>query len=536
MASVEQIERDLNGFWALFGASYVFFMQTGFAMLEAGCVRAKNTKNILIKNVLDACMAAISWWFVGWAFAYGTDGRHPNAFIGGTDFFSANKGWGDKGTAPTDSNAGNYWGNWLFQWAFSATASTIVSGAVAERCQFRAYLVYTTFMCGFVYPVVAHWGWSSEGFLSSEKPDPTLGANGMIDFAGSAVVHLTGGTAALMGALFLGPRIGKFDREGNPLELPGHSSVLAALGTLILWFGWYGFNSVSTLQFVGSMGVAQKVSVTTTLSAAFGGLTCLVIHTSLLHKPMDVGPILNGILAGLVAVTAGCSVIEPWAAAIIGTIGASLYYGASWLLQHKLRIDDPVDAAPVHLVNGTWGTLAAGLFATKYNTVTVYGTSPRDYGLLLGGGGRQFGVQVAGVAIIAAWSLTTMSACFMLLKRFDWLRVSAEVEISGMDKSKHGGDAYPDFSFIAGSSKGGSGNLSRQGSMDRLMLLTGDGLDKKHATTIRPGLPVAVMSVQEDPNAVSPFVGGANKEAWGKLGYTRPACNTPVYSDVFVDK
>mmetsp|Transcript_10004 Transcript_10004/g.13606 ORF Transcript_10004/g.13606 Transcript_10004/m.13606 type:complete len:458 (+) Transcript_10004:320-1693(+) len=427
----EAVASALDALWLLLGAYLVFFMQAGFAMLEAGSVRAKNTKNILLKNSLDACLGAIVWWAIGYPLAYGEGGPADNEFIGGTNFFMSEK----------KQSKDNYYAGWMFQWAFAAAAATIVSGAVAERCDFRAYLIYTTMITGFTYPVVVHWGWSSEGWLSPWITDgkPTMGANGMMDFAGSGIVHMTGGGAALMGAIFLGPRTGRFDLDGKVVDMPGHSSVLAALGTFILWFGWYGFNPVSTLS-MEYMDVAQKVAVTTTMSAASGGLSTLLIHVACGHQ-VDIGPLLNGILAGLVAITAPCSVVEPYAAFFIGTIAGGVYYGASTLLK-KLKIDDPLDAAPVHFFNGAWGIISIGLFANQDDTVNAFGLSSDDYGAFYGGGGKQLGVQLVGCLAIAAWTCGTSALLFGSLKAMKILRVPVSDEEKGLDMSHHGGGAY----------------------------------------------------------------------------------------------
>ena len=343
----------------------------------------------------------------------------------------------------------NYFAFWMFQWAFAATAATIVSGAVAERCKFVAYLVYTTCLTAFIYPVVVHWAWSSEGWLSAWTGDdaPYLKANGLIDFAGSGVVHMTGGAAALVGAVFLGPRTGRFTPTGAVVDMPGHSTVLAALGTFILWFGWYGFNPVSTLAFE-YMGDAARVAVTTTLSAAAGGCTTLAIHVALKNPP-DVFPALNGILAGLVSITAPCPVVEPWAAAFIGFVGGFVYYGSSSLLK-KLQIDDPLDASPVHFFCGIWGVLSVGLFAEKEYVGSVYAQDPDAYGAFMGGGGKQLGNQIIGVLAITGWVCSTCALVFGTLKALKMLRVSAEDEELGLDSSHHGGDAY---NFEAGKGK-----------------------------------------------------------------------------------
>lgn len=434
---------NLTTLWLLLGAYMVFLMQAGFALLEAGSVRAKNTKNILLKNLMDGCLGALVWWFIGFHLAYGTKdectgGSDCNGFVGNGKNVFMNK---VAELAPLGSS-GNYYAGWMFQWAFAAAAATIVSGAVAERCQFIAYLAYTTALTGVIYPVVVNWGWSSHGWLSPwTGTEPYLGANGMIDFAGSGIVHMTGGVAALVGAIFLGPRTGRFSPSGECIDMPGHSSVLVALGTFILWFGWYGFNPVSTLAFE-YMETAARVAVTTTLGAAAGGVTTLSIHYAL-TKSLDVGPMCNGILAGLVSVTGNCVVVEPWAAAIIGLIGGFVFYGSSALLK-KLKIDDPLDASPVHGFCGAWGVIAAGLFAKQKYVLNDYGAEggADDYGAFYGGGGKQLGNQIAGVLAIIAWVGGTSSILFFVLKYAGMLRVPVEEEEAGLDTSHHGGNAY----------------------------------------------------------------------------------------------
>jgi len=431
-------EKNLDILWLLFGAYLVFFMQCGFALLEAGSVRAKNTKNILLKNVLDACLGGIIWWTIGYPIALGDMGTDDTKGDVTQPFFMDRI----EGKATH-----TYYAMWMFQWAFAATAATIVSGAVAERCAFSAYLSYTFALTGFIYPVVVYWGWGAHGFLSAwTGEEPYLGANGLIDFAGSGVVHMTGGGAALMGAIALGPRTGRFaPRTGEVQDMPGHSTVLAALGTFILWFGWYGFNPVSTLAFE-YMQDAARAAVMTTLAACAGGATTLAIHVFLFRNPPDVSPALNGILGGLVSITGPCPVVDAWAAVLIGFIGAFVYYGSSKLLL-KLKIDDPLDASPVHFFCGAWGVIASGLFANKEFVGGVYGTSENDYGAFMGGGGKQLGVQVVGVLVIASWTCVTTGVVFGILKVAKLLRVSAEDEDQGLDSSHHGGDAY---NFAAG--------------------------------------------------------------------------------------
>lgn len=399
---------------------------------------------------MDGCLGALVWYFIGYHLAYGkkgyskpescTGGSDCNGFVGNGADVLMNKA---AELAPLgNAGSGHYYAEWMFQWAFAAAASTIVSGAVAERCKFGAYLAYTAALTGVIYPVVVNWGWSAHGWLSPwTGTEPYLGANGMIDFAGSGIVHMTGGVAALVGAIFLGPRTGRFSPSGECIDMPGHSSVLVALGTFILWFGWYGFNPVSTLAFE-YMETAARVAVTTTLGAAAGGVTALSIHYGF-TKSLDVGPMCNGILAGLVSITGNCVVIEPWAAALIGAIGAAIYYGFSALLR-KLKIDDPLDASSVHGACGAWGVIAAGLFAKQKYVLNDYGAEggADDYGALYGGGGKQLGNQIAGVLAIIAWVGFTSSVLFGVLKYAGMLRVPVEEEEVGLDTSHHGGNAY----------------------------------------------------------------------------------------------
>ncbi|CAD7695064.1 unnamed protein product [Ostreobium quekettii] len=444
-----QLSADLDILWLLFGAYLVFFMQCGFALLEAGSVRAKNTKNILLKNILDTALGSLVWWAWGYPFAYGENGKYPNEFIGGTNFFMSNSDDVSPRENEVDfNNANKYFALWLFSWAFATTATTIVSGAVAERCQFRAYVIYTIVLTGLVYPVVVHWAWSAEGWLSpfrvdeNGEPDVFLSHTvGFIDFAGSGVVHMTGGGAALMAATVLEARYGRFSAEGKPIGLPGQSVALATLGVFILWFGWYGFNPVSTAAFYNSMYVASKCAVTTTLAASAGCATVLTMHIFLEGAP-DITPALNGILAGLVSITAGCSVVEPYASVVIGMIGGVVYKASSASLL-KLRIDDPLDASPVHFFCGMWGVFAVGLFATPANLHNSYGVdrlkSRSEAGVLYGGDGRQLGAQTLGILAIGVWSISISLIMFLVLRYFGILRVPQDQEITGLDVSQHSG-------------------------------------------------------------------------------------------------
>jgi len=353
-------QEELNTFYLMWAGALIFLMQAGFATLSAGSIRAKNVKNILLKNLLDACIGAFAWYLLGYGFAYDVD-DNPNPFIGvGPSHFalSGHKDWDGA------ENKGYDWIMWYFQYAFCAAAATIVSGAVAERCQLMAYLVYSFCISGFVYPVVVHWVWDGAGFLSAFNKDHIM--SGVIDFAGSGVVHMTGGFAALVGAKILGPRTGRFERPG---DFDGHSTPLQLIGTFLLWFGWYGFNPGSTLVIHGYAHTMARTAVTTTLSAAMGGLTGLLVKRCLPKKLggsgfYDIGHTCNSLLGALVGITAGCATVHPWAAILIGIIAAFVYHGASCMMR-KFHIDDPLDAFAVHGACGMWGVLATGLFTAK---------------------------------------------------------------------------------------------------------------------------------------------------------------------------
>ncbi|KAI3424104.1 hypothetical protein D9Q98_009465 [Chlorella vulgaris] len=425
------LDEQLTILWMLQCAFLVFFMQCGFALLEAGTVRVKNTKNILLKNVVDACVSTMAWWAVGYAFAYGTCGDSP--FIGYHNFFSADA---------NDTSQTTYWAFWLYGWAFSATAATVVSGAMAERTKFRAYLLYTTFISAFIYPVVVHWVWSGSGWLSAfrrpdcsvEKEEPLIsGTMGVMDFAGSGVVHMVGGGASLMGAIFLGPRLGRFTKDGHVVQFDNSSPANMALGVFILWLGFYAFNSGSTQCFYGCMPIAAKVAVNTTLATGAGGLTCLFFAV-FNGNPGDIAPLLNGILAGAVSITAPCALVQSYGAVIIGAVGA-IFYSLSSKLLLRLHIDDPVEAAPVHLFCGCWGVLSVGFFATKSSTEAVYGYA-NDWGVLYGGSGKQLGMQLLGVVCIGCWSCGLSGIMFYVLKKLDWLRTSKDAELQGLDLSQ----------------------------------------------------------------------------------------------------
>ncbi|KXZ50468.1 hypothetical protein GPECTOR_16g642 [Gonium pectorale] len=420
-------------------------------MLCAGAIRSKNTMNILLQTVMDAAVSAIAFYLLGYGFAYGV-GPHPNGFIGNALFglsrWTSNNYSPEKGVG-IDSGEG--WQSWFFQWAFAATATTIPAGAVAERLNFNAYLIYSFFISAFVYPVVAHWVWSAEGWLGYGRSTAysRLFGSGMIDFAGSGVVHMTGGLAGLAGCVLLGPRMGRFDSTGKPIEMPGHSATLVVLGTVLLWFGWYGFNPGSQLiiNYVPNAAVVGRAAATTTLSGAAGCLSCL-LTAFMRHRAWDLVAGCNGALVGFVAVTAGAHVLEPWAAILVGFTGAWVF-DAVCALFLKLRIDDPLSAAPMHAFGGAWGVIFVGLLAKRDyvcqsygKDCTVPGPGAVPHGLFYGGGGRLLASQVIGVITIFAWVYGLMTGLFALLRAVKLLRISPEDEHAGLDVSKHGGSAY----------------------------------------------------------------------------------------------
>ena len=410
----------------------VFFMQCGFALLEAGTVRAKNTKNILLKNMLDACVGAIIWWSVGYMIAYDTGA----GFIGASAVSGVAPSFFLNGFAGgAEDTTGYAFGGWFFQYVFAAAAATIVSGAMAERTALSGYITYTCIITSFIYPVVVHWGWSSDGWISAFAPGSFGG--GVQDFAGSGIVHMTGGLAALVGAAVVGPRTGRYDEKKKPLPMPGHSTTLQVQGTLILWLGWYGFNPGSTLGLSATNYArdAARVVVTTTLSAAAGGVTVCIMEKLFGDKTWSVGAVCNGILGGLVSITSGCVVTYPWSAFLIGLLGGVVYWLSSKCVLKICKVDDPLDAFAVHGACGFWGVFATGLFsASDY----AYGSGAG----LFYGSGNALGVAIVFLLATIAWVCSLSFLMFFALKKMGLLRVSAEVEAAGMDVSKHGGNAY----------------------------------------------------------------------------------------------
>ena len=416
-------------------------------MLECGSVRSKNSKNICIKNLLDSCVSCIAFWSMGYAFAFGKEENRTgndgnNNFMGHRGFFLAGNGY---------NNDGSHYAIWFFQWAFAATATSIVSGAVAERCGMTAYFIYAFLLSAFVYPVVVHWVWSEEGWLSTsnENPNQRYFDTGVIDFAGSGVVHLTGGIAAFVGAALLGPRTGRFITNNDNVtvikDMLPHNSALQVLGTFILWLGWYAFNGASTLSITasGSGLVLARVCVTTTICASSCALTAVIIKAVCSGGEYDLGYAMNGVLAGLVSITAGCSVVEPWAALLIGIIGAFIYHFSSKLMLY-LQIDDVVDAIAVHGFCGMWGVLSVGIFASKQLVEAVYTNINGEFakGWVYGGNGNLFGAGLVFIIVNILWTGGLMTLFFGIMSYFGILRVSQKEEEEGLDLSHHGGSAY----------------------------------------------------------------------------------------------
>jgi len=403
--AIDLVQTHANYVWTLVAAVLVFFMQAGFALVETGFTRAKNAVNILMKNLMDFSMGSIAFWALGFGLMFGAS---KSGWFGTSGFFLSDFKVG-----------GDPWvlAFWMFQVVFAATAATIVSGAMAERTKFTGYLVYSIFISGLIYPILGSWAWGSlfngNGWLEGL---------GFIDFAGSTVVHSVGGWAALAGAIVLGPRIGKFTKEGKVKPILGHSIPLAALGVFILWVGWFGFNPGSTTTADKSIAM---IFVNTNLAAAAGAILAMITSWIKFGKP-EVSMSLNGALAGLVAITAGCANVTPGSSIIIGAVAGVLVVFAV-LFFDKIRVDDPVGAISVHGVNGAWGTLAAGLFNIEGVTAKI------------------IGVQVLGIVSCFIWTFVMAFILFKVIDLTMGLRVSPEEEAEGLDSSEHGGNAYPDF-------------------------------------------------------------------------------------------
>ncbi|MCI8484685.1 MAG: ammonium transporter [Lachnospiraceae bacterium] len=417
-AVVSLVNEHTFGIWFLIGAALVFWMQAGFAMVEAGFTRAKNSGNILMKNLMDFCIGTVMFILIGFSLLLGED---LVGVIGkpGFDIF----------TSYQDFDFSNF----VFNLVFCATTATIVSGAMAERTKFLSYCIYSGVISALIYPIEAHWIWGG-GWLAQM---------GFHDFAGSCAIHMVGGISALIGAKILGPRIGKFtkDKEGKVTKVnafPGHNLPLGCLGCFILWFGWYGFNGAAA----ASIPQLGSIFLTTTIAPAAATMVCMILTWIKYGKP-DVSMCLNASLAGLVGITAPCDVTDAFGALVVGVVSGLLVVFGVWLLDYKLHIDDPVGAVAVHCLNGIWGTLAVGLFATS--------SAPGSEidGLFYGGGFHQLGLQLLGVAAVAVWTIVTITIAFLAIKATVGLRVTEEEEIVGLDATEHGiASAYSGFSIM----------------------------------------------------------------------------------------
>lgn len=433
---MDYVNENVYGIWFLIGAALVFWMQAGFAMVETGFTRAKNAGNILMKNLMDFCIGTIVFILIGFGLLLGED---LLGLIGkpGFDIFTAYENFD--------------WSNFVFNLVFCATAATIVSGAMAERTRFLSYCIYSAVISALIYPIEAHWVWGG-GWLAQI---------GFHDFAGSACIHMVGGLCAFIGAWMLGPRIGKFvkNKEGKVVKVnafPGHNLPIGALGVFILWLGWYGFNGAAATS-VPELG---SVFLTTTVAPSVATVVCMIVTWIKYGKP-DVSMCLNASLAGLVAITAGCDVTDALGAIVIGGVAGVLVVFGVWLLDHKLHVDDPVGAVAVHLMNGVWGTLAVGLFATPTapafargfgDGVTFGANQIMGVGLFYGGGFTLLGIQIIGVAAILAFTAVTITLSFLAIRATVGLRVSEQEEIVGLDVEEHGlVSAYAGFMPVIGS-------------------------------------------------------------------------------------
>lgn len=412
---------SINTVWTLISAFLVFFMQAGFAMLETGSTRSKGAANIMMKNLMDFCIGSIVFYFVGYGLMFGTS---VNGLFGSTGFFGAIDHSASVSGIPTDAFI-------LWETVFCATAATIVSGAMAERTRFIAYCIYSAVISLVIYPVAGHWIWGG-GWLAQM---------GFQDFAGSTVVHSIGGWAALVGAAMLGPRIGKYTKDGRPNSIPGHSITLAALGVFILWFGWFGFNPGSTLSALsiddgGNFGIPAvgTIAMTTNIAAAAGACSAMIFTWIRNGKP-SVSMALNGVIGGLVAITAGCAYVSIEGALVIGLLAGILIVCSIEFMEKVLKVDDPACAISCHCTCGVFGTLMVGLFDV-------------NKGLFYGGGFGLLGIQLLGVLAVGAWTTATCFVLFKVIKATVGLRVGEEEELAGLDVSEHAEEGYPDFQQI----------------------------------------------------------------------------------------
>jgi Amt family ammonium transporter len=504
---------DVNAAFTLGSGYLVFFMHCGFAMISVGCVRSKFAKHIAMLILTDACASGIAWYFFGYAIGFG-DRTGPG--LSGVPTNSAGYPGVNGGTSTNNPFLGtrffamkdlpwNQYNLWYFQWTFCATACTIVSGAIAERARFESYILYTSFMAAWVYPIVTHASWSPSSYIGMFRQNGhLLFGSGAIDFAGSGVVHMVGGYAALVGCAILGPRLGRFRADGTVVDYPAHNYSLFILGVMILWFGWYGFNpgSETAILPAGTSNPVAVAAVATTLAPCSSGLTALVVKAMIVRfrtgaRHYDLMAFGNGTLAGLVAITSPCSTVYPWAAIIIGGVSGVLYCIGSEV-SIILHLDDPLDAIAVHCWNGTWGLIAPGLFSAEDLIANAYGnipttTNPRThFGCFLGGDGNLLAAQLVDVLFIAGWVSVNMAIFFGILKVAGLFRVDPKDEEDGLDHSYHGGSAYGDTTgeFKPTYSKSEVADLRMELDAIKAQLGMNGGNGKFAANPTRDGAPV----------------------------------------------
>lgn len=473
-ATTDPIVQGLNTYFVLGEGFLVFMMQLGFALLTIGCVQRSSAKSVCVKNVLDLSFGVLGYYFFGWAFAYGdntscdAEGNcvsTQNAFIGSTQFAMQNIPYSSYHT-------------WFFQYVFAISTATIVSGAVAERCTMVAYALYAFFLTAWVYPVLSHWVWSASGWISTTRTTgPLFLGTGAYDTVGSGAVHMLGGVAALMGAAIVGPRAGRFDENGKPRPMPGHNNVFFMAGTLLLWFGFYGFNpgTMGYLVLADGSAYAEVVArcvISTTLGGGFGAVTATLIYLAYTklktgHATWDLGPACNGALCGMIVITSGCATFQPWASAVGGIIGGIIYLPGSYFVLHILKVDDPVDATVVHFFSGAAGVIWYALMAEKDFVYALYGpTNPngseRAYGWWRGDGPTVLWANIVWCFVIFGWGAFWMGGFFYLMKLCKLLRVDESEQLTGVDISHHGGSAYIEPTALMSSNIGKGGSLSKQ--------------------------------------------------------------------------
>ena len=528
MSDIATVNGDMNVIWMLVCGVIVFLMQLGFCFLEAGAIRATNVSSIMYKNFADCCIGAIMWWFCGYSFAFAGN----NEFIGGDDRHM----WA-LSPNPSDELYANL-GHFFLSFTYMTTAATIVSGAVAERVNLVGYAMLVLFISGFTYPVAVHWIWSGYGWLSPFS-DNKISANGVLDFAGSVVLHEFGGCCAIVFAFLLGPRklrdgIDVFSEEGQKIVAP-HNRLLQAAGTLILWFSWFAFNggSVAAIAEGGSL-VAANAIVNTLLSAASSTIMCM-IFTRFVYGYFDVGHCCNAALTGLVGITAGCAYMAPLYALCTGVVSFWFYYGF-YKLRVMLRIDDVVDAGAVHYAGGVWGGIAAGLWADQARIRAGTGNpdAGAEYGLFLGGGGKQLGMQLLGIVMITVWCAVTTTMAYFFINATVGARMSEQVELEGIDHHEHGGVAFDYLEHVSKSHRAGEVIDETHNVVVKLQTffenVSNDGM-KDAAGEVRDAMASLEKALAAAAAPSQGSISGCGSDTVIKVGATEPANEESKSSD-----